>query len=59
MKPVTALATIGAIGGVAYGAIQRKSFWTTVGFTLLFSISGAAIGGFVNALTTNLPTEQQ
>ena len=51
MKVGTALTTIGAIGGLAYGVSQRKSFWTTAGFTILFAVVGAAAGVAVNTIT--------
>jgi hypothetical protein len=38
------LTSVGAIIGVFYGVSQRKSFWTTAGFTILFAVGGAAVG---------------
>ena len=38
------LTSVGAIIGVFYGVSQRKSFWTTAGFTILFALGGAAAG---------------
>jgi hypothetical protein len=52
MNITSALSSIGAIGGIYYGVSQRKSFWTTIGFTILFSISGAAIGTTIQAIKT-------
>lgn len=35
----------GAIGGIVYGVKNHKSFWTTAGFAILFSLGGAVLGG--------------
>lgn len=51
MKVGTALTTLGAIGGLAYGISKQKSFWTTAGFTILFAIVGAAAGTAVQTMT--------
>jgi hypothetical protein len=51
MKIGSALTTIGAIGGLAYGVSKRKSFWTTAGFTLVFAIAGAAVGTAINTIS--------
>jgi hypothetical protein len=50
VKLTTALSSAGAVLGIYYGVSKRKSFWTTAGFTILFSIGGAAIGTFYNAI---------
>jgi hypothetical protein len=50
MNVTSALSSVGAIGGIYYGVSQKKSFWTTIGFTILFSIGGAAIGTTINAI---------
>lgn len=43
-----ALSSIGAISGIVYGVSQRKSFWGTAGFAVVFAIGGAAIGMIIN-----------
>jgi hypothetical protein len=50
MNVTSALSSVGAIGGIYYGVSQKKSFWTTIGFTILFSIGGAEIGTTINAI---------
>jgi hypothetical protein len=40
----TALSSLGAVGGIAYGVSKQKSFWTTAGFAILFAIGGSALG---------------
>jgi hypothetical protein len=45
------LSSVGAIAGIYYGVKNKKSFWTTVGFTILFSIGGAAIGTTISSIT--------
>jgi hypothetical protein len=44
MNVETALSSLGAVGGIAYGVSKQKSFWTTAGFAILFAIGGAALG---------------
>ena len=51
MRVSAALSSIGAVTGIWYGVSQKKSFWTTAGFAILFSIGGAALGTAYNALT--------
>ena len=48
LKP--ALTSLGAIGGIAYGVSKKKSFWTTIGFTILFSIGGAVLGTAIESI---------
>jgi len=50
MKVSAALTSLGAVAGIWYGVSQRKSFWTTAGFAILFSVGGAALGTAYNAL---------
>lgn len=51
MRVSSALSSLGAVAGIAYGVSKKKSFWTTAGFAILFAIGGAAIGTAYNALT--------
>jgi hypothetical protein len=51
MNVTSALTSLGAVYGIYYGVTKRKSFWTTAGFTILFSIGGAALGTAYNAIT--------
>jgi hypothetical protein len=44
MNATSTMTSVGAMCGVAYGISQKKSFWTTTGFALLFAIAGAALG---------------
>jgi hypothetical protein len=44
----SALSSFGAVAGIYYGIKQKKSFWATVGYTLLFSLAGGAVGSFVD-----------
>ena len=53
MKLSSALSSLGAVAGIAYGVSQKKSFWTTAGFTILFAIGGAALGTAYNAIKNN------
>ena len=50
MKITSALSSLGAVYGIYYGVSKKKSFWTTAGFTILFSIGGAALGAPYNAI---------
>ena len=45
------LTSVGAIIGVFYGVSQRKSFWTTAGFAILFALGGAAAGTALKQFT--------
>lgn len=49
--PVSALASVGAVVGIYYGVSKRKSFWVTAGFTILFSVGGAALGATYQSIT--------
>ena len=51
MKVSTALSSLGAVAGIYYGVSNKKSFWTTAGFTILFAIGGAALGTAYNAIS--------
>ena len=51
-SPMTSFfSSAGAIAGIYYGIKTKKSFWGTVGYTILFSIGGAALGTAINTLT--------
>lgn len=50
MKFTPVLTSVGAISGIYYGVSKKKSFWTTVGFTILFSIGGAALGSAIESI---------
>jgi hypothetical protein len=50
MRLTSALSSAGAILGIYYGVTKNKSFWTTAGYTLLFSIGGAALGSIYNQI---------
>jgi hypothetical protein len=50
MNLTSALTSVGAVGGIAYGVSKKKSFWTTIGFTILFSIGGAALGTAIQSI---------
>lgn len=51
MRTTSALSSMGAVLGIVYGVSKKKSFWTTAGFAILFSIGGAALGTAYNSLT--------
>ena len=51
MRLSSALSSLGAVAGIAYGVSNRKSFWTTAGFAILFAIGGAALGTAYNSIT--------
>lgn len=51
MQVSSALSSLGAVAGIAYGVSNRKSFWTTAGFAILFALGGAALGTAYNAIT--------
>lgn len=53
MKIAPTLSSVGAIAGIYYGVKNKKSFWTTVGFTILFSVGGAALGTVITSVTNN------
>ena len=53
MKLTSALSSFGAVAGIFYGVKQNKSFWTTAGFAILFSIGGAALGTGINYIYKN------
>lgn len=53
MNATSTLASVGAMGGVAYSIANRKSFWTTVGFSLLFALAGAALGATYQAYSND------
>lgn len=50
MNVTSALTSLGALGGLTYSVTKGKSFWTTAGFTILFAISGAALGTAYEAI---------
>jgi hypothetical protein len=43
------LTSLGALGGIVYGVTKAQGFWATAGYTLLFSIGGAALGNAIEA----------
>jgi hypothetical protein len=51
MQLTSALSSGGAVLGIYYGISKNKSFWTTAGFAILFSLGGAALGTFINTVT--------
>ena len=53
MQVSSALSSLGAVAGIAYGVSQKKSFWTTAGFVILFAIGGAALGNAYSAIKDN------
>ena len=44
VNATSGLSSLGAVLGIYYGVSKGKGFWATAGFTLLFSIGGAALG---------------
>ncbi len=52
-KITTILTSGGALVGIVYGISREKGFWATAGFTLLFSIAGAAAGSVIQSVQNN------
>ena len=51
ITPLTSFfSSAGAIAGIYYGVKTKKSFWGTVGYCILFSIGGGALGTAINTL---------
>ena len=52
MNITSALTSVGAVGGIAYGVYNQKSFWATAGYALLFAFAGASLATAYNSFTT-------
>jgi hypothetical protein len=50
MEVSKALTSLGAVAGLYYGVTRNKGFWGTAGFTLLFALSGVALGKFYESI---------
>ena len=50
MEVSKALTSVGAVAGLYYGVTRNKGFWGTAGFTLLFALSGVAVGKFYESI---------
>ena len=52
MNITSALTSVGAVSGIAYGVSKQKSFWATAGLAVLFAFVGAAIATAYNSFQT-------
>ena len=45
-----ALTSVGALGGIAYGISKSKSFWVMAGYSVIFALTGYAVGKGIQSL---------
>lgn len=55
-KLTYALSSAGLVGGIWFAYKRNSGFWGYVGFALLGSIAGSAVGMTIDAMTTKTKT---